>query len=98
MYDVLSHNAPLFQSSCCQLIFLMPSKVKNCLAMKYYPLKSGMYIIIFVWKNDANDRLCKMIGEGTTDDLRGHICTILPQFMEHCFVKRQQALAYKPER
>ena len=52
----------------------------------------------FVWKNDANDRLCKMVEEGTTDDLRGHICTILPQFMEHCFVKRQQALANKHER
>ena len=52
----------------------------------------------FVWKNDANDTLCKMVEEGTTDDLRGHICIILPQFMEHCFVKRQQALAYKHER
>ena len=41
---------------------------------------------------------CKMVEEATTDDLCGHICTILPQFMERCFVKRQQALAYKHER
>ena len=51
----------------------------------------------FVWKNDANDRLSKMVEEGTPDDLRGNICAILLQFMEHCFVKRQQALAYKHE-
>ena len=29
--------------------------------------------------------------EGTTDDLRTYISSILPTFMEHCYSKREQA-------
>ena len=48
----------------------------------------------YVWKNDSDGRLSKVVEEGTTADLRNYICSILPQFMEHC----EQATAYKLER
>ena len=52
----------------------------------------------YVWKNDSDERLSKIVEEGTTDDLRTYISSILPQFMEHCYSKREQAAAYKLER
>ena len=52
----------------------------------------------YVWKNDSDGRLSKVVEEGTTADLRNYICSILPQFMEHCYIKREQATAYKLER
>ena len=51
-----------------------------------------------VWKNDSDGRLAKVVEEGTTDELQHYICSILPQFMEHCYIKREQATAYKLER
>ena len=39
-----------------------------------------------------------MIKEGTTDDLFDHICLTLPAFLQHCYVKRNQANSYNKER
>ena len=36
--------------------------------------------------------------DGTTADLVEHVKTLLPQFSEHCFVKRVQAEQYQIER
>ena len=35
---------------------------------------------------------------GFTDDLFDHICSMLPNFLEHCYVKRNQADSYNEER
>ncbi|XP_033100548.1 uncharacterized protein LOC117104010, partial [Anneissia japonica] len=51
-----------------------------------------------VWKKDSDDRIAKIVQEGTTDDLRSYISSILPQFLEHCYVKRKQAASYKLQR
>ena len=52
----------------------------------------------YIWKNDENDKLCKAVEEGTVSELREYICSITPQFMEHCYIKRQQAARYTKER
>ena len=52
----------------------------------------------YVWGKDADGKLCKMIKEGTTDDLFDHICLTLPAFLQHCYVKRNQANSYNKER
>ena len=49
----------------------------------------------YVCKNDSDERLSKVVEEGTTDDLHTYISSILPQFMEHCYSKREQAAAIK---
>ncbi len=51
-----------------------------------------------MWKKNGESKLCKVLEEGTTDDLIDHIISILPQFLEHCYIKRQQAASYKTER
>jgi hypothetical protein len=38
---------------------------------------------------DGDDKLCKMVKEGTTDDLFDHLCSILPEFLQHCHVKKK---------
>ena len=52
----------------------------------------------FVWKNDKDGRLCKTVEEGTSGDLVTYIVAIFPHFIEHCYVKRQQAAAHKQQR
>ena len=39
-----------------------------------------------------------MVKEGTTDDLFDYLCSILPEFLRHCHVKRHQADSYNQER
>jgi hypothetical protein len=39
-----------------------------------------------------------MVKEGATDDLFNHLCSILPAFLQHCHVKRNQADSYNKER
>lgn len=51
-----------------------------------------------VWKTDCDGKLGKVIQEGSTDDLMDHICSMIPKFMEHCFIKRKQAESYNRQR
>ena len=52
----------------------------------------------YVWKNDADNRLCRVLEDGTTNDLQLYIQSLLPQFLQHCHTKREQAAAYQSER
>ena len=52
----------------------------------------------YAWKKDESGKVCKVMEEGTTQELREYICLILPQFLEHCYIKRQQAAMYQEER
>ena len=48
--------------------------------------------------NDADGKLCKMVKEGTSNNLFSHICAILPVSLQHCFTKRTQAESYQKEK
>ncbi|PIK51680.1 hypothetical protein BSL78_11442 [Apostichopus japonicus] len=50
-----------------------------------------------VWKADEDTRLFKSVEEGTTDELAEHICGLLLQFLQHCYMKRHQASSYNTE-
>ena len=50
-----------------------------------------------VWKLTESERLTKVV-DGTNADLFEHVKTLLPQFFEHCFVKRAQSEQYQIER
>jgi len=52
----------------------------------------------YVWKNDGDGRLTKVVEEGSASDLVTYLCSITPQFLEHCYVKRHQADMYKKQR
>ncbi|CAB3978921.1 Hypothetical predicted protein [Paramuricea clavata] len=43
-------------------------------------------------------KLCKIVKEGTSDDLFSHLCAILPEFLQHSYTKRNQAESYHNER
>lgn len=43
---------------------------------------------------DGNERIDKVLQEGTTKDLWEYIYFQLPTFMEHCYIKRNQAEKY----
>lgn len=51
-----------------------------------------------VRKKGEDGRLMKAVEEGTVEDLLAHICDMIPQFLEHCYIKREQAAAYNKER
>lgn len=50
------------------------------------------------WQNREDNRLVKAAEEGTIDDLFDYIFAPIPQFLEHCFTKREQAASYHAER
>lgn len=52
----------------------------------------------YVWKSDQDNKLCKAVEEGTTEDLFNHISSLVPQFLRHCFIKRMQAEYYQKQR
>ena len=52
----------------------------------------------YVWKNVENNRITKTVEDGTIEDLLEHMCSLIPKFLEHCYVKRKQADAYNKER
>ena len=55
----------------------------------------------YVWRNDEANKLCKVLENGTTNDLTNlqrYIISILPQFLQHCYTKREQATAYQQKR
>ncbi|CAB3977243.1 Hypothetical predicted protein [Paramuricea clavata] len=62
-----------------------------------YPLEENGDIKWYVWKTDSSNKLVKNVEEGTAEELYTHICSIIPQFMAHCFTKRMQAEAYNKE-
>ena len=47
-----------------------------------------------VWKKGEDGRLMKAVEAGTVEDLLEHTCDMIPQFLEHCYIKREQAAAY----
>ena len=51
-----------------------------------------------VWQMDDDSRMMKIEEEGTVEELVEYICAILPKFLEHCYVKREQAAAYQTQR
>ena len=52
----------------------------------------------YVWKYDNEGKLVKSLEEGSTDDLRFYIITLIPQFLQHCYTKREQSKVYKQQR
>ncbi|KAJ8033178.1 39S ribosomal protein L13, mitochondrial [Holothuria leucospilota] len=50
------------------------------------------------WEMDKDGRMMKIQEEGTVGELVEHITAILPQFLQHCYVKREQAAAYNAQR
>ncbi|XP_030827949.1 uncharacterized protein LOC115928135 [Strongylocentrotus purpuratus] len=50
------------------------------------------------WETDKDGRMMKIQEEGTVGELVQHITAILPQFLQHCYVKREQASAYNAQR
>ena len=52
----------------------------------------------YVWKSDQDNKLCKAVEEGTTQDLFNHISSLVPQSLRHCFIKRMQAEYYQKQR
>ena len=48
-------------------------------------------------KNDK-DRLIKVIEDGTVKELSEYITNLIPQFLEHCYIKRNQSASYQKER
>ena len=49
----------------------------------------------YVWKTVEDNRLMKAVVEGTTHDLVDYICSLVPQFLEHTYIKRHQASEYQ---
>ena len=49
----------------------------------------------YVWKTAEDNRLMKAVEEGTTHDLVDYICSLMPQFLEHTYIKRHQASEYQ---
>ena len=49
----------------------------------------------YVWKQTESERLTKVVEDGTNADLFELVKILLPQFLEHCFVKRAQSEQYK---
>ena len=48
----------------------------------------------FVWETGAEKQLMKVCKEGTTEDLRSHIVSMIPSFLLHTHTKREQAASY----
>ena len=90
--------------------FICPSATKDCWFNKCFTCKDAKVfrskfslaesqpVTWYVWRKNTDGRLCKMVEEGTTDDLFDHISLMLPKFLEHCYVKRSQANSYAIER
>ncbi|KAG8174810.1 hypothetical protein JTE90_002573 [Oedothorax gibbosus] len=49
------------------------------------------------WKKYVDGKLKKVLEEGNTEDLAGHIQTLMPHFLRHVYTKREQAFSYKKQ-
>ncbi|XP_077976176.1 uncharacterized protein LOC144432038 [Styela clava] len=57
------------------------------------------FVSWYVWENSVSDsRLKKVQEEGDVNDLLEHVYQMLPQFLEHSYIKRQQSMRYKLDR
>ena len=80
------------------------NKCPNCkdaqlLRRKFLPEQVESSTVTWhVWGNDADGKLCKMVKEGTSNDLFSHVCAVLAVFLQHCFTKRTQAESCLKER
>ena len=63
-----------------------------------YSLKESHAVVWYEWRKDKDGCLNKVEREGLTDDLFQHICFMLPRFLKHCYVKRNQTESYNEER
>ena len=52
----------------------------------------------YVWKNDNNGRLTRVLEEGSASDIVTYLYSITPQFLEHCYFKRHQTGMYEKQR
>lgn len=102
-------NIPKYNSKLPEQLLSSPAsrdcwfnRCENCkdgkVFMAMIDMDDEVAVTWYVWKNDSDERLSKVVEEGTTDDLRSYISSILAKFMEHCYIKREQAAAYKLER
>ena len=48
-------------------------------------------------RNDETNKLCEVLDDGTTNNLQQYIISILPQFLQHGYTKREKAAAYQQE-
>ena len=63
-----------------------------------YDLELSQPVSWYEWRRDENGSPAKVENEGFANDLFNHICLMLPQFFEHCYVKRNQAESYNEEK
>ena len=63
----------------------------------YHPVADSGYVSWFAWEN-IDDRLVKVVNEGPISDLVDYVRSLLPSFLDHRFIKREQAAAYNEER
>ena len=49
------------------------------------------------WQEN-NGRMAKIQETGTIEDLYNYICSISPKFIQHCYIKRQQAKKYEEDK
>lgn len=64
---------------------------------KGYSEKFFNEITWYVWENAENECLCNVVEDITVYDLIKHVCSTVPQFLEHCFIKRSQANMYRDQ-
>ena len=50
---------------------------------------------LFIWKKDEDS---KVVEDGSLEELEAYIINILPQFLQHCFAKMEQAASYQHQR
>ena len=102
---------PAYSSSYLDEIVCQSAK-EDCWMMKCTDCKDKLYNLMqetvftqeasilscswYVWKEEG--RLTRVQEEGTAADLAEYIISLLSYFLEHCFVKREQAKVYNEER
>ncbi|GBO23484.1 hypothetical protein AVEN_155726-1 [Araneus ventricosus] len=47
------------------------------------------------WKKDQSHQLLKVESIGSYSDLHSYVADLVPQFLEHCYIKRKQANSYQ---
>ena len=75
-------------------------KCKNCkgFSEKYTDkLENSQCAQWATWKNDK-EKLIKVIEDGSVKELSDHKVSLIPQFLEHCYIKRRQSSSYQKER
>ena len=63
--------------------------------IKYGEMSSEVATTWFIWKKDEDSNVVEY---GSLDELEAYIINILPQFLQHCFAKMEQAASYQHHR